>query len=102
MKRSGVAAGEVGHLVMGNVIPTEPRDAYLGRVAAIDAGLPKEVVARLNSELGKIMHSADMKDRLNAMGVEPVTGTPEEFTRYIREQVAKWLAVVKASGAELE
>ena len=43
--RSGVAADQIGHLVMGNVIPTEPRDAYLSRVAAIEAGLPKEVPA---------------------------------------------------------
>jgi len=43
--RSGVVPDQVGHLVMGNVIPTEPRDAYLSRVAAIEAGLPKEVPA---------------------------------------------------------
>ena len=45
VERSGVAGADVGHLVMGNVVPTEPRDAYLSRVAAIDAGLPKEVPA---------------------------------------------------------
>ena len=45
LARSGVAPGEVGHVVLGNVIPTEPRDAYLSRIAAIDAGLPKEVPA---------------------------------------------------------
>ena len=43
--RSGAAAEQVGHLVMGNVVPSEPRDAYLSRVAALDAGLPKEVPA---------------------------------------------------------
>ncbi|MBI2314421.1 MAG: acetyl-CoA C-acyltransferase family protein [Betaproteobacteria bacterium] len=43
--RSGVQPAQVGHVVMGNVIPTEPRDAYLSRVAAIDAGIPKEVPA---------------------------------------------------------
>jgi len=43
--RSGVAPDQVGHLVMGSVIPTEPRDAYLSRVAAIEAGLPPEVPA---------------------------------------------------------
>jgi acetyl-CoA C-acetyltransferase len=36
--RSGVSPDDVGHVVMGNVIPTEPQDAYLSRVAAIDAG----------------------------------------------------------------
>lgn len=42
IERSGVAAEQVGHVVMGTVIPTEPRDAYLSRVAAMNAGIPKE------------------------------------------------------------
>jgi len=45
LERSGVAPGEVGHVVMGNVIPTEPRDAYLSRIAAMDAGIPQETPA---------------------------------------------------------
>ncbi len=45
LERSRVAPDTVGHVVIGNVIPTEPRDAYLSRVAALDAGLPKEVPA---------------------------------------------------------
>ncbi|MBD5801555.1 Beta-ketothiolase BktB [Azoarcus sp. Aa7] len=43
--RSGVEPDRFGHVVMGNVIPTEPADAYLSRVAAIDSGLPKETPA---------------------------------------------------------
>ncbi|MBL8317246.1 MAG: acetyl-CoA C-acyltransferase family protein [Burkholderiaceae bacterium] len=45
LARSAAAADKVGHLAMGTVIPTEPRDAYLSRVAAINAGLPKETPA---------------------------------------------------------
>ncbi|MFG0630929.1 acetyl-CoA C-acyltransferase family protein [Pseudomonas sp. xss_2] len=45
IERSGVAAEQIGHVVMGNVIPTEPRDAYLGRVAAMNAGIPKQTPA---------------------------------------------------------
>lgn len=45
IERSGVAAEQIGHVVMGNVIPTEVRDAYLGRVAAMNAGIPKETPA---------------------------------------------------------
>jgi len=45
LARSGVPAASVDHLVMGNVMPTEPRDAYLSRVAAINAGIPKETPA---------------------------------------------------------
>nr|WP_119141796.1 acetyl-CoA C-acyltransferase family protein [Pseudomonas reidholzensis] len=42
---AGVAPDAIGHVVMGNVVPTEPRDAYLSRVAAINAGLPQAVPA---------------------------------------------------------
>lgn len=43
--RSGVDPALVGHVVMGNVIPTEPQDAYVSRVAAMNAGIPKETPA---------------------------------------------------------
>ncbi|NMG73701.1 acetyl-CoA C-acyltransferase family protein [Aromatoleum diolicum] len=45
LQRSGAAPDSIGHVVMGNVIPTEPRDAYLSRVAAMDAGIPESVPA---------------------------------------------------------
>jgi len=45
LERSGVNPADVGHVVMGNVMPTEPRDAYLSRVAAMDAGIPQETPA---------------------------------------------------------
>lgn len=45
LDRSGVAPDAIGHVVMGNVIPTEAKDAYLSRVAAIDAGCPVETPA---------------------------------------------------------
>ena len=45
LERSGAPADAIGHVAMGNVIPTEPRDAYLSRVAAMNAGLPKETPA---------------------------------------------------------
>ncbi|MEB0223211.1 acetyl-CoA C-acyltransferase family protein [Pseudomonas sp. 10S4] len=45
LQRSGVDPAQIGHLVMGNVIPTETRDAYISRVAAMNAGLAKETPA---------------------------------------------------------
>ncbi|MFJ1339707.1 acetyl-CoA C-acyltransferase family protein [Pseudomonas caricapapayae] len=45
IERAGVAPEQIGHMVMGNVIPTEARDAYLSRVAAMNAGIPKETPA---------------------------------------------------------
>jgi acetyl-CoA C-acetyltransferase len=45
LQRSGVDLAHVGHVALGNVVPTEPRDAYLSRVAAMNAGVPKEAPA---------------------------------------------------------
>jgi acetyl-CoA C-acetyltransferase len=45
LARAGVAPSEVGHVVLGNVIPSVPQDAYISRVAALDAGVPKETPA---------------------------------------------------------
>ncbi|RYF82429.1 MAG: acetyl-CoA C-acyltransferase [Comamonadaceae bacterium] len=45
LTRSGVAPDAIGHVVMGNVIPTDTKDAYLSRVAAVDAGIPIETPA---------------------------------------------------------
>jgi acetyl-CoA C-acetyltransferase len=45
LARSGCAPERVGHVVLGHVIPTEARDAYISRVAAMQAGMPKETPA---------------------------------------------------------
>ena len=45
LSRSGVAADSVGHVSLGTVILTEPRDVYISRIAALGAGLPEEVAA---------------------------------------------------------
>ncbi|MDO9238100.1 MAG: acetyl-CoA C-acyltransferase family protein [Aquabacterium sp.] len=45
IERAGVAPQDVGHVVLGNVIPSVPQDAYISRVAALDAGVPKETPA---------------------------------------------------------
>lgn len=66
------------------------------------AQLPPDIVMRLNKELAHVMHSADMKERLTTLGMEAATGTPEEFSTYIKSEVVRWSKVVKMSGAELE
>ena len=45
LERAGVEGGQIGHVVFGHVINTEPRDMYLSRVASIEAGVPDTVPA---------------------------------------------------------
>jgi tripartite-type tricarboxylate transporter receptor subunit TctC len=66
------------------------------------AGTARSVVSRLNAELVKIMHSPELKERLAATGTEPLTSTPEEFTAYIRREIAKWGEVIRKAGVKAD
>jgi len=59
---------------------------------------PKFIVTKLNQELVKTMHSAAIKDRLTAQGVESVGSTPEEFAATIKEEWGKWGKVIASAG----
>ena len=66
------------------------------------AGTPREIIARLNSELVKILQSSYIKERFASVGAEPAGSTPEEAAAHIKVEVAKWAAIVKASGARVD
>jgi tripartite-type tricarboxylate transporter receptor subunit TctC len=66
------------------------------------AAIPKNLVAKINADIAAILADADMKDRLDKLGAEPAPLSPEEFAKYVREEVALWAKVVKASGATVD
>ncbi|MBL8385156.1 MAG: tripartite tricarboxylate transporter substrate binding protein [Burkholderiales bacterium] len=62
------------------------------------AGLPREIVARLAGELARAVDSADLRERYAALGLDHATSTPEELERRVRDDFAKWSAVIKANN----
>jgi tripartite-type tricarboxylate transporter receptor subunit TctC len=66
------------------------------------AGLPPAIVARLNAELKKIVLSPAMTEKFKTLGIEAVTGTPQEFATYIRSEMEKWRAVVRAADIKVD
>jgi tripartite-type tricarboxylate transporter receptor subunit TctC len=66
------------------------------------AGTPKTIIDQLNAELGRIMHSPELKDQLATMATEPMTSTPEEFGEFIKREMAKWGAVVREAGLKVD
>lgn len=59
------------------------------------AGTPRDVISRLNTEIHKALASADLKQRLAASGVDPLTSTPEEFASHIRSETVRYAKIIK-------
>ncbi len=68
----------------------------------VPAATPKEVVAKLNSELVRVLALPDIKERISSLGAEVVSTTPDGMDQFNRTQIALWAKVVKASGARVE
>jgi len=66
------------------------------------AGTPADVVAKLSSEVGRIMRLPDVKERIATQGGEPAANTPDEFGAFLRSEILKWAKVAKDSGARVD
>ena len=63
---------------------------------------PKAIVTQLNRQVAAILQMPEAKKRLTALGFDPVDNTPEQFTAYIKVEVAKWAKVIRESGAKVD
>ena len=97
-KRSRVAE-DIPTLAQAGV-PGYDANAWFGVFAP--AGTPDAVIARLQSEISKIVKIPEIRDRFLALGAEPVGSTPEQFAAFYRAEVLKWAKVVKDSGAQID
>ncbi len=84
---------------IGELVPGYAVDGWAG--LWVPAGTPKEIVARLNQSVARILKLPDVQERLRAGGAEPVHSTPEGFARVIASDIATWSKVVKAGGIKL-
>jgi tripartite-type tricarboxylate transporter receptor subunit TctC len=64
-------------------------------------GLPKDIAARWNAEINRILQLPDVKERMAASGLEIVGGTPAQLRKVLAEDIAKWQKVVKAANIKL-
>ena len=111
-----IQAGRIRAIGIGSIkrfpalpdVPTIHESGLKGYEATTWFGLmapvkvQKEIIARLNVEVGRILASADVSERFINEGVEPIGGTPEFFTTFIRDEIAKYTQVVKAASLKGE
>ena len=66
------------------------------------AGTPRDIVQRLNAESTRIINSPEVTDRFLKQGVEPRTGTPEQFGDMIKSEVGRWAKVIRDAGIKAD
>ena len=66
------------------------------------AGTPRDIVMRLHSDIVKIIATPDVTDKFTKQGVEPRTGTPEQFGDLIKSEVPRWAKVIKEAGIKAD
>jgi len=81
-------------------LPGFETGSFQGVVGPI--GIPREVVSKLNTELTRILDTAEMKERFAKQGTEVRTGSAESFGQWLRTEQARWAKVVKDSGAKFD
>ncbi|MFL6796973.1 MAG: Bug family tripartite tricarboxylate transporter substrate binding protein [Xanthobacteraceae bacterium] len=111
-----VKAGKLrGLVVMSNhrsptlpSIPTIGETGYPGIVGdgwvgvLVPAGTPKDITAALYSEITRVLSERDIKERLAAVGLEPLAGTPEEFARTMKSESETWAQVIRAGNIKAQ
>lgn len=89
-------------------VPTIAERGYPGFEAvtwfglAAPAGVPKEIVQRLNAEFNKALQTSDLSKKYQEQGARVLTGTPEDFAKLIHDDRIRWGKIVKDSGARVE
>jgi tripartite-type tricarboxylate transporter receptor subunit TctC len=64
------------------------------------ANTPKEIVARLNAEIRKIIEKPEIKAQLATLGMDAFSGTPEQLGTFVGEQLVFWERLIKNAGIE--
>jgi tripartite-type tricarboxylate transporter receptor subunit TctC len=89
-------------------VPTYTEKGYPDLVATTwfslsgPAGIPADIVKRLNEEVVKALHSPDIRQRLDRDAIDPEPLTAPQFTAFMQAEIDRWTPIVKASGAKPE
>lgn len=68
----------------------------------VPTGTPRPIVQKIQADSAKILAQPDVRERLAALGLEPVGSTPEQFDAFVRAEIAKWAKVVKANNIKAD
>jgi len=78
---------------ISETLPGVALDVWLG--VFMPAGVPKEIVTKVNADIGLVMQMPEVRSNLAAQGIEPTTSTPEELVQIIRDEHGRWGKVIR-------
>ena len=81
-------------------VPGYEATIWLGVMAP--AGTPKPIIDRLNAEITKVTGRAEVKESWGKQGATALSMTPEQFDKYLRDDIAKWAKVIAQAGIKLD
>ena len=102
----GLAVSSAERLAGYRQIPTFRENGYKDLVATVwfgisgPAGMPADVVNRLNSEVRRILQLPDVRERFRLEGIEPAPPDAKSFTSFVSAEIDRWTPVVRASGTK--
>jgi tripartite-type tricarboxylate transporter receptor subunit TctC len=59
---------------------------------------PRELVAKISADANRVLAEPDVKQRMLAMGAEPAGNSPEQFAKFVRDEMDKWTRLMKERG----
>ena len=89
-------------------IPTVAEAGVPGYIVTTFYGLsapaktPRPILERLHAETVRALKSPDVREKLQGLGADPVGNTPDEYTAFMKNEIAKWAKVIKAAGIKAE
>ncbi|OGA45294.1 MAG: hypothetical protein A3G24_27835 [Betaproteobacteria bacterium RIFCSPLOWO2_12_FULL_62_13] len=88
-------------------VATSPADGYTllqttAADAVLPAGVPQDIIARLNAAIVKVINAPEMMESLGKQGLEPQTNTPEQFAAFIHGELAKNAKLIRSIGVKAE
>lgn len=98
--RRTAATPDVPSLAEAADLPGYDIGAWIGYTAP--PGTPREILARLSSEIQKAMQAADLKERYLALGLDAASSTPEEMGAFMQSQRERYAAVIKGANIKIE
>ena len=85
---------------IAETVPSVALDVWLG--VFMPAGVPKDIVAKANADIGRVLQMPDIKNNLASQGIEAVTSTPDALSAIIRDDYARWGKVIREADIKAD